>query len=316
MNRNKNKDEIKKTTIGGQALIEGILMRGPEKTSIAVRKPDGIIELKMDDTPTIMSKSQFFKLPFIRGVVALVDSMRLGTNALMYSASFYDDETEEKSSGESFIRKIFKDKTDKIIESFSFVFSILIAMVLFFFIPTFTTSIFKKHINSSLALNLIEGLIRICIFLIYIVSISKMEEMKRVFQYHGAEHKSIFCYEKGLDLTTENVRIQSRLHPRCGTSFLFSVMLISIVVLSFFGWPNPIVRIITRILVLPIIMGISYEVNRILGRSDSGIAKILVMPGLFIQKIATVKEPSDDQIEVAIEALKAVIPEDPELDQW
>ncbi|MDO5717775.1 MAG: DUF1385 domain-containing protein [Tissierellia bacterium] len=307
---------MKKTTIGGQALIEGILMRGPEKTSIAVRKPDGIIELKMDDTPTIMSKSQFFKLPFIRGVVALVDSMRLGTNALMYSASFYDDETEEKSSGESFIRKIFKDKTDKIIESFSFVFSILIAMVLFFFIPTFTTSIFKKHINSSLALNLIEGLIRICIFLIYIVSISKMEEMKRVFQYHGAEHKSIFCYEKGLDLTTENVRIQSRLHPRCGTSFLFSVMLISIVVLSFFGWPNPIVRIITRILVLPIIMGISYEVNRILGRSDSGIAKILVMPGLFIQKIATVKEPSDDQIEVAIEALKAVIPEDPELDQW
>lgn len=304
-----------KTTIGGQALIEGIMMRGPLLTSIAVRKPDGEIEVKVEDTKR--SSSNLAKLPFVRGIVTLVDSMKVGTDALMYSASFFDDEEEnEEEKSEGFFNKIFKENADKIFESVTLVFSLLIAMVLFFFIPTTLTAFFKRYIESPLVLNLVEGLIRIIIFLGYVTVVSLMEDMKRVFQYHGAEHKSIYCYEKGLELTVDNVRKQSRLHPRCGTSFLFSVMLISIIVLSFFGWPNPWVRMLTRLAVLPIIIGVSYEVNRMLGRSDGPIARAMVYPGLFIQKIATVKEPTDDMIEVAITALEKVIPENQELDKW
>lgn len=306
----------RKTTIGGQALIEGIMMRGPILTSIAVRKPNGEIELKVDKTKSISSK--IGKLPFIRGMVGLIDAMRIGTDALMYSASFYEEEEVEsdEKKGEGLIERIFKDKTDKVMEGFALVLSVVVALVLFFFIPTTVTSLFKNYIQNSVALNLIEGLIRIAIFLSYISAVSLMEDMRRVFMYHGAEHKSIFCYEKGLDLTVENVRVQPRLHPRCGTSFLFSVMLISIVVLSFFGWPNPWVRMLTRLAALPLIVGISYEVNKVLGRSDNPVARAMVYPGLFIQKIATVKEPTDDMIEVAITALKEVIPENPELDKW
>ncbi len=304
-----------KTTIGGQALIEGIMMRGPLLTSIAVRKPDGDIEVKVEDTKR--NSSPLLKLPFIRGIVTLVDSMKVGTDALMFSASFFEDEEEgDGREKEGFFNKIFKDKSDKVLESIALVFSLIIAMVLFFFIPTTLTAFFKRYIESPIVLNLVEGLIRIIIFLSYITAVSFMDDMKRVFQYHGAEHKSIYCYEKGLELNVANVRAQSRLHPRCGTSFLFSVMLISIVVLSFFGWPNPWVRMLTRIAVLPIIIGVSYEVNRILGRSDSAIARAMVYPGLFIQKIATVKEPTDDMIEVAITALEKVIPENQELDKW
>ncbi|WP_425538572.1 DUF1385 domain-containing protein [Microaceticoccus formicicus] len=306
----------RKTSIGGQALIEGIMMRGPILTSIAVRKPNGEIELKVDKTKSISLK--IGKLPFIRGMVGLVDAMRIGTDALMYSASFYEEEEDESNEkkGDGLMERIFKDKTDRVMEVFALVLSVVVALVLFFFIPTTVTSLFKNYIKNSVALNLIEGLIRIAIFLTYISVVSLMEDMKRVFMYHGAEHKSIFCYEKGLDLTVENVRVQPRLHPRCGTSFLFSVMLISIVVLSFFGWPNPWVRMLTRLAALPLIVGISYEVNKVLGRSDNPIARALVYPGLFIQKIATVKEPTDDMIEVAITALKEVIPENPELDKW
>ena len=247
----------------------------------------------------------------------MVDSMKVGTDALMFSASFFEDEEEgDGREKEGFFNKIFKDKSDKVLESIALVFSLIIAMVLFFFIPTTLTAFFKRYIESPIVLNLVEGLIRIIIFLSYITAVSFMDDMKRVFQYHGAEHKSIYCYEKGLELNVANVRAQSRLHPRCGTSFLFSVMLISIVVLSFFGWPNPWVRMLTRIAVLPIIIGVSYEVNRILGRSDSAIARAMVYPGLFIQKIATVKEPTDDMIEVAITALEKVIPENQELDKW
>ncbi|MDO5688924.1 MAG: DUF1385 domain-containing protein [Tissierellia bacterium] len=289
-------------------------MRGPKATSIVVRKPNGEMELTMDDTVPISSKSKWFRMPLIRGVIGLVDSLRLGTNALMYSASFYEEEEESEEKG--WFDKLFGDKADKIFEGLALVFSFALAMLLFFFIPTIVTSLFKTWIDNTIALNLVEGIFRIAIFLIYIVLVSRLEDMRRVFMYHGAEHKTIYCYEKGLELTVENVRKQSRMHPRCGTSFLFSVMLISIVVLSFFGWPNPLVRVLTRLALLPVIMGIAYEVNRILGRSSGPVARVMTYPGLFIQKIATVMEPDDDQIEVAIMALKAVIPEDPELDKW
>lgn len=308
---------MKKTTIGGQALIEGILMRGPEKTVIAVRQSDGEIVLKEDTTETISKKSKFFRLPFIRGFVGLIDSLRIGSSALTYSASFMEeDEIEEEEEKNGILDRVLGDKKDKLIEFVTMVSSFLFAILLFFFIPTILSSFFKSRISSSFGLNLMEGLARIIVFLVYIVSMSKIPEMKRVFEYHGAEHKSIFCYEKGLDLTVENVRKQSRLHPRCGTSFIFSVMIVSIIILSFFGWPNPLLRLLIRILMLPVIMGVTYEINRFLARRDGIISDIFTYPGLLIQKLATVKEPDDGQIEVAIAALKEVIPEDEELDVW
>lgn len=302
----------KKTTIGGQALFEGILMRGPNKTSIVVRKSNGELEIKDENNSSISSKFKFLRLPFIRGVCGLVDSLKMGTEAIVYSTSFFEEEDEEPG----FLEKKFGDKAEKIGNTISIIGSVAISILIFFFIPTIITSFFRNFFNSTIALNLIEGIIRIMIFLAYIFLISKMEEMNRIFMYHGAEHKSIHCYESGEELTVENIRKCSRLHRRCGTSFLFTVMLISILVLSFFGWPNPIIRLLTRLLALPFIVAISYEVNRILGRSDSFIAKCLTYPGLLIQKLGTVKEPTDDMIEVAIVALKEVIPEDESSDIW
>lgn len=312
----------KKTTIGGQALFEGILMRGPKKTSIVVRKPEGDLDITEDHTKTISSKSKFFRLPFVRGVVSLIDSMIMGTNALVYSTSFYEDEVEEDEK-EGILDKFFNfiedklgNKAESFITGISIAISLIISVLIFFLIPTIVTSFFKKFLDSTIILNLIEGFIRILIFLFYIFLVSKMEDMNRVFMYHGAEHKSIHCYESGEELTVENVRKCSRLHRRCGTSFIFTVMIVSILVLSFFGWPNPFVRLITRLLALPLIAGISYEINRILGRTDGIIPEILSAPGLLIQRLGTVKEPTDDMIEVAIVALKEVIPEDEKDDIW
>lgn len=303
----------KKTTIGGQALFEGILMRGPDKVSIVVRKSNGELEIKDERVKSINSKYKLFKLPFFRGIGGLVDSLKMGTDAIVYSTSFFDEEEEEKPG---FLERKFGEKAEKIGNTISIIGSVIFSILIFFFIPTIVTSFFKKYMDNTIVLNLIEGLIRILLFLIYIYLISKMEEMNRIFMYHGAEHKSIHCYENGDELTVENVRKCSRLHRRCGTSFLFTVMLISILVLSFFGWPNPFVRLLTRLIALPFIVGISYEINRLLGRSDGIISKYLSMPGLLIQKLGTVKEPTDDMIEVAIVALKEVIPQDESADIW
>lgn len=305
--------EEKKTSIGGQALIEGILMRGPDETSIAVRKPNGNIHLDVEENPNTHSKLR--QLPFIRGVFNLIDSLKIGMKAIMYSASFWEDEIEEEDETD-ILDDFLEDKSESFSSFIIIGSSIVLALVLFFFIPTLTSSVFTRFIESSFALNLIEGLIRIAIFLIYIIIISQMDDMRRIFMYHGAEHKTIAAYEKGLDLTVENVRDQSAYHPRCGTSFLFNVMLISIIVLSFFGWPNPILRLVTRILMLPVIAGISYELNKTISRSDSVIANIFALPGKLIQKFATVKEPDDSMIEVAIVAMEAVIPEEEGRDKW
>lgn len=308
------KEKICPTSIGGQALIEGVLMRGPEKTSMAVRKPDGEIALKVEESKSLLNKHRLFKLPFIRGIVSLLDSLTMGMGAIDYSASFFEDEEIEEE--DSFFDKQLNKLPEKVQGGLIFALALVLALGLFFFLPTIITNFFSKYIQSPIGLNLIEGGIRILIFFAYIVLVSQMDDMARIFKYHGAEHKSIYAYEKGRPLTVENVRQEPMLHPRCGTSFLFSVMLVSIIVLSFFGWQSTFQRFLTRIIALPIIVGISYEINRILGRTDNFLSRLMTYPGLAIQKFATVKEPDDSMIEVAILALEAVIPEDGTIAQW
>lgn len=301
------------TSIGGQALIEGVMMRGPKEVAIAVRKPDGDIVLKSDKLNTLGMRYKFFRLPFIRGVVGLVEAMVIGTKALTYSSEFYEEADEVK---EGLVDRVFKEKAEGVYIFLAVLTSVLLSVGIFMFIPTLITTLFKDIVGSVVALNLIEGLFRIIIFLIYVIAISKMEDIRRVFEYHGAEHKTIHCYENQLPLTVDNVKKFPILHGRCGTSFLFMVMIISIFVLSFFGWPNPLQRLLIRLLMFPVIAGISYEINRLIGRSDSKIAYYLSYPGLMIQKIATVKEPDESQIEVAIRAMEAVIPDNEVDDQW
>ncbi|MEW8972589.1 MAG: DUF1385 domain-containing protein [Tissierellaceae bacterium] len=304
-----------KTSIGGQALIEGIMMRGPKKISIAVRKPDDDIEVKVDDLNTLAMRHKIFGLPFIRGVVGLIEAMIIGTKALTYSAEFYEEEEIEEGK-ESWTKKIFKDKAEDVEMFITVMVSIILSFGIFMLLPSFLTNLFKDNIDNHILLNLIEGLTRVIIFFIYVIWISRLDDIKRVFEYHGAEHKSIHCYENERELTVENVKKYPILHPRCGTSFLFMVMIVSIFVLSFFGWPNPIQRVLIRLIMFPVIAGISYEINRIIGRSNSKFCYLLSYPGLMVQKLATVKEPDDEQIQVAIEALKAVIPENREEDVW
>lgn len=303
----------KKTSIGGQALIEGILMRGPDKTAIAVRKPDGDIVLKIDENENKDSKLR--KIPFVRGVFSLIDSLKMGMDAIFYSSSFWEDEEEDKGEP-GFLDRFLSERSDDFVNGLVLFLSLGLSLVLFFFIPTLVGSVFGRYISSPLLMNLVEGLIRLAVFFTYIILVSKTGDMARIFMYHGAEHKTIAAYEKGYDLTVENVRIQPALHPRCGTSFMFNVMFISIIVLSFFGWPNPLLRLVTRVLMLPVIAGLTYELNRAMGRSDAGWAKWAAKPGLFVQKVATIKEPDDSMIEVAIAAMEPVIPEEEGRDKW
>lgn len=298
---------MKRTTIGGQALIEGVMMKGPSKIGIAVRKPDKEIELKVDEINLPSKKHKFLRLPFIRGVMALGEALFIGVKALMYSADFWEEEgtpaTEKKGMSNFEIFMVMLT-------------SIGLTIGLFMLLPNFFASFFTRFTTNVLFLNLIEGIIRIGIFFIYLVYISKLEDIRRVFEYHGAEHKSIHCYEAGEELTVQNIKKYPIMHKRCGTSFLFMVMIISIVVLSFFGWPNPLMRFVTRILTFPIIAGISYEVNRFMGKYENKVCSVLSFPGMMIQKYATVKEPDDSQIEVAIAALKSVLPTEGENDNW
>ena len=291
-----------KTSIGGQALIEGVMMKGPSKTAIAVRKPNGEINLKVDPNFSISDKYPIFKLPILRGAVKLIEAMVIGLKAMTYAASFWDDDEGEELSAKEIGGTLFL--------------SVLLAVGFFILLPNLLASLFQKYTDSILILNIAEGILRIVVFFFYLVYISKIDDIYRVFQYHGSEHKSIHCYEHGEDLTIENVQKYPCEHPRCGTSFLFMVLFISIIVLSFFGWPNPLLRVVIRIALFPLIAGLAYEVNRWVAKSDSKLSKILIKPGLYIQKIATVKEPQPDQIEVAITSLKAVLPEEGEDDRW
>lgn len=292
-----------KTTIGGQALIEGVMMRGPSQTAVAVRRPDGEITCRVRKNHSWTEEYPLLALPFVRGAVKLFEAMAEGTEALTYAASFWEEEREQSPA-------------EKAKEYGLVAFSILLAVGIFIVMPSALASAFGYITNSSFLLNVVDGIWRFLFFFIYLGIISRMKEIQRVFEYHGAEHKSIFCYEQGEELTVENVRKFPKEHPRCGTSFLFMVLAISILTLSVFGWPNAFVRILLRIIMLPVIAGIAYEINRLVGKYDTGLCRILRGPGLFIQRFATVREPDDAQIEVAITSLKAVLPREGESDLW
>ncbi|MBO4831717.1 MAG: DUF1385 domain-containing protein [Oscillospiraceae bacterium] len=315
--RNSSAEDVKfRTSIGGQALIEGILMRGPKKQAIVVRTPEKLI-VKEDELKFIKDKYPVLGWPIIRGVVAFLSSMINGVKALTFSAECQpEEEQEEPSKLDLWIQKHFSSETaDKIIIGLAVVIGIVLAIGLFVLLPTVLTGIFNKVIESRLLKNLIEGVIRIIVFLIYMWLATKMKEIKRVWQYHGAEHKTIFCYEKQLPLTVENARMQSRFHPRCGTSFLFIVMIVSILVFAVVNWSNVWTRMVLRIVLLPVVVGISYEIIKWAGRNDNVCTRIVSAPGKALQRLTT-QEPDDSMLEVAIEALRRVIPETEGEDLW
>ncbi|PBF92223.1 DUF1385 domain-containing protein [Clostridioides difficile] len=294
-----------KQAVGGQAVIEGVMMQSKDKRAVAVRKSDGEIALKEDRIKSWVRDKNIDKIPFVRGSFVMIDTMIQGIKSLNFSSEFFMEEAEEDKF-DLFIKKIFKDKANDIIIIFSLVIAMLLSAGLFIFIPTLVGGACSKVMPNDFMLNLIEGIIRIAILFAYIVLISRSKDIERVFQYHGAEHKSIYCYENDLELTVENARKFKRLHPRCGTNFLFIVMAVSIILFAFFGWPNPILRIFMRIICVPIVAGLSYEVIRVLGKYDNGFTKIIAYPGMMLQYFTT-KEPDDEQLEVALEALKAVV---------
>lgn len=310
-----------KTTCGGQALIEGIMMRGPSTESIVVRKPDGELEVKVEELKLVKTRHPWLGLPFLRGPVNFVDSMVHGVKALMYSAEFYpeDEETpEEPSKLDAWMEKhLGSEAAMNVVVTLSVILGLGFSILLFFILPTLITGLLTRLIGNRLVLSLIEGVVRMAIFFCYIILMSKMKDMKRVFRYHGAEHQTIFCYESGLPLTVENVRSMPRHHPRCGTSFLFVIMAVAIVIHAVLGvgWDNTWLRLGVRLLSLPLIVSITYEINRFVGRHDNWLTKLLTAPGLWLQNWTTA-EPDDSMIEVGIRALSEVLPEEKGADQW
>lgn len=295
---------MKSSNIGGQAVLEGIMMKHGKEYSVAVRKPDGEICVTKNTYRSITGKLEgFTRIPFVRGIFNFVDSMVLGIKTLTYSASFYDEEEEEKELTEEETAK--KEKKEKWMMGGAVAFSIVAAVAIFMVLPYILSSLLKPLIPSYQIRTVIEGVVRITIFILYVLLISRMEDIQRTFMYHGAEHKCINCIEHGLPLTVENVRISSRQHKRCGTSFLFFVLAISILLLMIVQVESPLMRVVVRIALLPVIAGISYEVLKLAGRSDNAVINFFSKPGLAIQKITT-KEPDDSMIEVAIQAVEAV----------
>ncbi|WP_026477353.1 DUF1385 domain-containing protein [Alkaliphilus transvaalensis] len=305
------------TSIGGQALIEGVMMRGPREVAIAVRKPDNEITIKKEPVSGITTKFKLARIPFLRGGIALIDSMILGVKSLTYSAEIVEEgfKDEEPDKFEKFLQKVFKDKANDVMLYTSVFLALMMSVGIFILGPTFLVSALRRVTESRIILNLIEGVVRLSIFVGYILLVSRLEDMRRVFQYHGAEHKAIYCYENGEELTVENTRKYTTLHPRCGTSFLFIVMMVSMIVFSMVSWSNLLIRVVSRLALLPLVAGISYEITRFAGRSKSPIVAIVSYPGLMMQKLTTI-EPDDSQIEVAIEALKNVLVENKEEADW
>lgn len=292
--------------IGGQAVLEGIMMKNKEKYSVAVRKPDGQIEVRTKVYRSIAGDSKWAKLPMIRGVVNFIDSLVLGMESLSYSASFYDDEEEqEPGKFEKLLVKLFGEKAEKVVMGCTVAFSVIMAVAIFMVLPYYISGIFRNFIVSNTLLAVLEGVIRLGLFTLYVVLISCMKDIKRTYMYHGAEHKCINCIERGRELNVKNVRKSSRYHARCGTSFLFIVMVISIVFFIFIRVDSPILRVVFRILLVPVIAGVSYEFIRLAGRTDNPLMKVLSLPGKAMQKLTT-REPDDDMIEVAIAAVEAV----------
>lgn len=290
--------------IGGQAVIEGVMMKNMDRYAVSVRKPDGKIETKVEECVSFAEKHPLFKLPILRGMVNFLESMVIGMQTLNYSASFYEDE-EEQTEGktEQFLEKLLGEKAEKVIMGIVLVFSLAISIGLFMILPYIASEAAGKLIHNEYGILLMEGVIRIAIFLGYIVLISQMEDIKRVFMYHGAEHKTINCLEAGVELTPENVDNYSRLHKRCGTSFIFIVMIISMVFFFFIRMDTIWLRIVLRLLFLPLVAGVSYEFIRLAGSSDHPLVQIFSKPGLALQKLTT-KEPDHSMIEVAIASVE------------
>ena len=286
--------EVKKITIGGQAVIEGVMMRGPELTATAVRTPEGKIEISSRPVNSISDRYPILKKPLLRGCVSLIESLVIGIRSLGYSAQMAGEEEEQLSDREL---------------AGTIAFAFVLAAILFIAIPTGAAKLFHSITEDPVFLNLMEGVLRLFIFIAYIVGISRMKDIQRVFQYHGAEHKTIACFEAGEALTVENAMKHTRFHKRCGTSFLLIVMLVSIFVFAFLGWPSLIERIVSRIVLLPVVAGISYEIIRFSANSDNCILGWAVKPGLWLQRLTT-REPEPDMLEVAIESAKAVLPAD------
>ena len=297
---------MKSSNIGGQAVLEGIMMRHGDDYAVAVRRPDGEIFVQKEEYHSVIKWKALTKIPFIRGVFNFIDSMVLGIKTLMFSAEFYEDEEEVKSEKELTEKEIAKkEKQEKWMMNATVAISVVIAVAVFMVLPYFLSSLLKPLMPSYHLRTLVEGFVRIGIFILYIALISRMDDIQRTFMYHGAEHKCINCIEHGLPLTVDNVRISSRQHKRCGTSFLFFVLAISIILLMLIQVESPLMRVIVRIALIPVIAGISYEVLKLAGRSENPIINLLSRPGLAIQKLTT-KEPDDSMIEVAIQAVEAV----------
>lgn len=320
MTNERTNEQRFRTSIGGQALIEGILMRGPGKQAIVVRSPDGFVE-KVEELTLVRDKFPILGLPIIRGAVTFVDSMVKGIKALMFSADYFpDDDLAQPGKFEQWLEKKVGNETfEKLIVILAVILSLGLTVLLFFLLPTFLAGFIDPYIKSAALHNLVESVIKMAIFAGYMLLCSKQKDIQRVFQYHGAEHKTIFCYEAGLPLTVENARIQPRHHPRCGTSFLFVVVVVSIlvssVVFSFVNWRNMWVRMGLHLLLLVPVVGITYEFNRYVGRHDNPVTSFLAKPGLWLQNFTT-NEPDDSMLEVAIRALELVIPEEKGKDEW
>lgn len=298
---------MKYSGIGGQAVIEGIMMKNRDDYATAVRRPDGEIEVMKDRYVSMTEKVKFCALPFVRGVFSFADSLILGMKTLTFSASFFEDDEEDGEPGrlERFLDRIFGEKLEKVLMGAVMMLSVVLAVVIFMIVPLLLANVLRRYIPSESFMALLEGLIRIAIFIGYIRLVSRMEEIRRTFMYHGAEHKCINCIEYGMELTVENVRKSSKQHKRCGTSFLIFVMLISILLFMVIRTDTLWLRIASRIVLVPVIAGISYELLRLAGRSDNGLINLVSRPGLWMQNLTT-KEPDDSMIEVAIAAVEAV----------
>lgn len=296
--------------IGGQAVLEGVMMKNKDEYAVAVRKPDGGIEIKREEYEGILSGnkklSHFLRsTPLIRGVFNFVDSLVLGMQTLTFSASFFEDEDEEETKTDKALDKLTKGNGEKLLMGLTVAFSIVLAVVIFIMLPYGISLLFRSYVRNASVLALLEGAVRLLIFVGYVVAIASMKDIKRVYQYHGAEHKCINCIEKGRPLTVKDAMKSSRLHKRCGTSFLLFVMLVSIVLFMFIRVENPLWRLVVRILLIPVIAGISYEIIRLAGRNNNFLINLLSKPGMWLQKLTT-KEPDESMIEVAIASVEAV----------
>lgn len=298
-------DRLPKGTLGGQAVIEGVMMKGKECYSVAVRRPDQKIQVKYTKHTSFGERHGLGKIPFIRGVFNFIESLIIGMNTLNYSSSFYEEEEEETKADKVF-KSIFKEKAEKVVIGLTVIVSVVFALALFMLLPAGIAEFLGKWIESRPLLSLIEGAIRLIIFLIYIILISQMEDIKRVFMYHGAEHKTINCYEAGEELTPENVMKHTRFHKRCGTSFLFFVMIVSILIFMLITAKQMWLRIIFRVLLVPVVAGVSYEFIRLAGRTENIFMNILSAPGMWIQRLTT-KEPTEEMIQVAIISVETVL---------